>query len=172
MKRREKSHKQACEQWLEEATANFAKEDNPWAKLSQIGLSWEKDRIGWCKWTVAVNAAQIRYYEATWTQSRHLPPLVQWYKVQCHPWKWINCRTWYNLQCKTRRYNAILGYGSSVDPGDGDSSTIQNSKSRTSIYRRGTLSTHIVPPRCTLSRPSSFTSLYIVQSQLWSGDWF
>ena len=71
------------------------------------------------------------------SERRHLPPLVQWYKVQCHPWKWINCRTCTML---------------SVDPGDGDSSTIQNSKSRTSIYRRGTLSTHIVPPRCTLSR--------------------
>ena len=94
------------------------------------------------------------------SERRHLPPLVQWYKVQCHPWKWINSRTWYNVQCKTRRYNAILGYGSSVDPGDGGSSTIQNSKSRISIYRRGTLSTHIVPPRCTLSRPSSITSLY------------
>ena len=79
------------------------------------------------------------------SERRHLSPLVQWYKVQCHPWKWINCRTCTML---------------SVDPGDGDSSTIQNSKSRTSIYRRGTLSTHIVPPRCTLSRPSSITSLY------------
>ena len=81
-----------------------------------MGFSWEKDRIGWCQWTVAVNAAQIRYYEATWTQN----------DATCHPHGTI--------------YNARLGgtmppLGSSVDPGDGGSSTIQNSKSRTSIYR-------------------------------------
>ena len=64
------------------------------------------------------------------------------------------CHPWYN----GRRYNATLGsgstvehgtmynarlggtmppLGSSVDPGDGGSSTIQNSKSRTSIYSGG-----------------------------------